>query len=201
MSSSGAVMVDAGFFLFGGLIPVWGSRLPCSAPYLYNIGLLAGLHEFPTAPNVSSSEAKSPSSHLSPLLGHLLVDAPRTDGGLRTAAVRNVGDVKHVFSHIIKTYRVVWAVLEGGGDGPPALKVVEAVPVTAKGKGKKVKVVAKGREASASAPAGSMWVRLEDVEHAKYVLFLHVYWASCLWSSSVGIGVMKVWKLVRTLWE
>ena len=40
---------------------------------------------------------------------------------LRIGTIKAVGDVVHIFSHIKKTYRVQWVILEGGEDGPPEL--------------------------------------------------------------------------------
>ena len=105
------------------------------------IGLLAGLHEFPTLANVSgsaasaSAQAKVPNTLLSGLLKSSPVAytpsdffTPRAklenldaDSALKIKNIKPVGDVVHVFSHIKKTYRVQWVVLEGGGTDPPEL--------------------------------------------------------------------------------
>lgn len=42
---------------------------------------------------------------------------------LRITDIKAAGEVVHVFSHIRKTYRVQWVVLEGGGNDPPPLAV------------------------------------------------------------------------------
>ncbi|KAI0031939.1 DNA glycosylase [Vararia minispora EC-137] len=165
-------------------------------------GLLAGLYEFPTQPNISVDEPAASAPHLLPLLAGLLIrvpdglsaKAPKDAAGLRLAKTYSAGDVKHVFSHIIKTYRVVWAVLEGDeeGEGPPALKLEVQDPREnggqgGKAKGKKGKVGPvkdASRKDGEETPPSAMWVRLADVEHA-----------------NVGTGVMKIWKLVRALWD
>jgi A/G-specific adenine glycosylase len=77
----------------------------------------------------------------------------------RLVKIERVGDVLHVFSHIRKTYRVQWVVLEGGGAGPPELANRSVSAVTRMG-GAKTKV--KG-----SSKAESMWIRLGEVENAK----------------------------------
>ncbi|KAH9923296.1 DNA glycosylase [Amylocystis lapponica] len=92
-------------------------------------GLLAGLHEFPTTPNVPPTRAAPQAAHA--LLATLLASPPapaRTSGdrragsgALRIAQIAPAGDVLHVFSHIRKTYRAQWVLLEGGGPAPPAL--------------------------------------------------------------------------------
>jgi A/G-specific adenine glycosylase len=89
------------------------------------------------------------------------VDTARP-GALRLGKVERAGDVLHVFSHIRKTYRVQWVVLEGGGASPPEL--VRRPPSTSvvSGHPKKAKV----KDTGSSKPE-SMWVLLDDVEKAK----------------------------------
>jgi A/G-specific adenine glycosylase len=96
-------------------------------------GLLAGLYEFPTLPDVSptisaSAQGQTPSRLLSSILAVPVQPASfvaKTDADretLRITKIQSVGDVLHIFSHIRKTYRVQWVVLEGGRNGqPPAL--------------------------------------------------------------------------------
>jgi hypothetical protein len=38
---------------------------------------------------------------------------------LRITDIKPAGEVVHIFSHIKKTYRIQWVVLEGGGNNPP----------------------------------------------------------------------------------
>jgi len=78
-----------------------------------------------------------------------------------------------VFSHIRKTYRVQWVVLEGGGPSPPALATRSA----SVSDHKKTNV-------ASLAKLESMWIRLVDVEKA-----------------NIGTGVLKVWSQARSLWE
>ncbi|KIK22751.1 hypothetical protein PISMIDRAFT_29621 [Pisolithus microcarpus 441] len=169
-------------------------------------GLLAGLHEFPTVAAVSDSLAASKDDPviLDKLLATLFVDPPtlflkdsnsqkvncEATGTLRVAMIRPVGDVVHVFSHIKKTYRVQWVILEGGGDKPPKPQGESCLPTVptremieedGKDKRRKVSRASKGGNASTSA---AQWVPLDEVE-----------------STNIGTGVMKVWKLTKALWE
>ena len=150
------------------------------------IGLLAGLHEFPTAPDVGDGPSDA-AMHQTPhtLLTTLLSTAPqpytrpRTAGraaprppagdGVRIADIRPAGDVLHVFSHIRKTYRVQWVLLEGGGpDVPPLapqlLQQPAPPPAAAQKKGRKR---TDAPAASPPAPVAAMWVPMADVPAAK----------------------------------
>ncbi|KAI0371263.1 DNA glycosylase [Pilatotrama ljubarskyi] len=191
-------------------------------------GLLAGLHEFPTAPNVPVTSSSSAHIEIADaLLSALLVSPPparppatvagqtarrapsHSSAGspgpspLRVAKIVPAGDVLHIFSHIRKTYRVQWVVLEGGSsEHPPALvqhpefaALGAAMPKTSKGRapGKRRANVSadKTRGSSPSSAASStasaqatQWVRMEAVADA-----------------NIGTGVMKIWRQVRALWE
>lgn len=194
-------------------------------------GLLAGLHEFPTAQNVPVTT--SPATQITiadTLLSALLVsppparssrsaapsesssqaprrrparpsqdarDAPHAGGhSLRVAKIVPAGDVLHIFSHIRKTYRVQWVLLEGGAESeddsePPSLverpDLAFEEPGAAKPKAVKGKSSRKGRSipgakaqdvSPTSPPQGqtTQWVPLDDVADAKYVsLLLHVF--------------------------
>ncbi|EIN08854.1 DNA glycosylase [Punctularia strigosozonata HHB-11173 SS5] len=165
-------------------------------------GLLGGLHEFPTMPDVNPKIAgdellKVPHTLLCDLLavspppftnpsqehGTAVVAAEDgvANGGVQITSVRTVGDVIHVFSHIRKTYRVQWVILEGG-QTPPALKSTSIIDRTIKPR-KGNKTAAKGSVVNTAAPI-SRWTTLEQVSDA-----------------NVGTGVMKVWNLTRKLWE
>lgn len=89
------------------------------------------------------------------------VDTARP-GALRLVKTERAGDVLHVFSHIRKTYRVQWVVLEGGGTSPPELARRSSSTLVASGHPKKTKVKDTG-----SSKLESMWVLLDDVEKAK----------------------------------
>ncbi|KAN0081181.1 DNA glycosylase [Tylopilus felleus] len=178
-------------------------------------GLLAGLHEFPTVPNIlgASATAAKVADIPNGLLKDLLVEPPprlysgsksqdlatlgsgddSTEGAIRIVHVKPAGEVVHVFSHIRKMYRVQWVLLKGGGDEPPQLRPKsgsEASSTMGKGKVAQKGKTRKRPEASEDSEAGKIavsevagWVPLDQVEHA-----------------NIGTGVMKVWKLVRTLW-
>ena len=77
-------------------------------------------------------------------------------GVSRLVKIERAGDVLHVFSHIRKTYRLQWVVLEGGGPNPPELA---RRPPVASSSTKKTKVT--------MAKLESMWIPLDDVEKAK----------------------------------
>ncbi|EJD02473.1 DNA glycosylase [Fomitiporia mediterranea MF3/22] len=195
-------------------------------------GLLAGLHEFPSRANVQEADTPEKLRSVgqdvlrdvlsSPPLFKPTSSRPRApDGsstkveqdGLRIVKMKPAGDVLHVFSHIRKTYRVQWILLEGtvtesnldsGVEKPPALKAHYACSPpngsvksektrTKKGKaGKDVDDEDEEMEKSKK-PAHSpglknkdpalRWVENEDVQHA-----------------NIGTGVMKVWKKVNELW-
>ncbi|KAJ3813083.1 DNA glycosylase [Lentinula aff. lateritia] len=100
-------------------------------------GLLAGLYEFPTTNMASASalmEMASDSVHqhlLDVLKDPVLPCKEKSLQNLEPKCysspeycvvnVTPMGDVSHVFSHIKKTYRVQWVVIEGGTQ-PPLLK-------------------------------------------------------------------------------
>jgi A/G-specific adenine glycosylase len=92
------------------------------------------------------------------------------DDGIQISQVIPAGDVLHVFSHVKKTYRTQWVVLEGGGSSPPALLVPKVVPPSDKPpvKGKRKAGVA-APEAKTKAPAGEdvKWVRIENIDQEK----------------------------------
>ncbi|KAH8101827.1 DNA glycosylase [Cristinia sonorae] len=103
-------------------------------------GLLAGLHEFPTTPNVSVSLPQNMVTFAQTAL-HQLIERPPaqvsqqmsppapslpspnsvqghlSEDDLRIVKTTEAGDVLHIFSHIRKTYRVQWVLLVGGSGG------------------------------------------------------------------------------------
>ena len=99
---------------------------------------------------------------------------------LRITKSLPAGDVVHVFSHIKKTYRVQWVVLEGGGVHPPELRI-ESTKTSHKAKpGAKFSsrtkdgcVIDANHEArdslSTPVPSALRWVALHSVTEAKYV--------------------------------
>jgi A/G-specific adenine glycosylase len=79
----------------------------------------------------------------------------------RLVKIERAGDVLHVFSHIRKTYRVQWVVLEGGGADPPELAKRSSLASGNTGT-KKTKVAGLPKK-----KLESMWIPLDDVEKAK----------------------------------
>ena len=146
-------------------------------------GLLAGLHEFPTIECISSARSDD-SAHLRSVImrylknGSQILDSPKQSSAMpHLAKVHPVGDVVHVFSHIRKTYRVSWVVLAGTG-GPPALKVTTGGEPTQKKstRAKKAASTSGNDNDGAMSPSTTAWVKLSDVEHAKWVLLLRCGW-------------------------
>jgi hypothetical protein len=94
-------------------------------------GLLAGLYEFPTSANVSRTMSHDAMTRIpNKLLSCLLLSTvppynknrnKSENGALHIRELHSAGDVVHVFSHIKKTYRTQWLVLEGG-EHPPSLR-------------------------------------------------------------------------------
>lgn len=166
-------------------------------------GLLAGLHEFPTSDNLSGAAASASAQTKIPhaLLRDLLITAPdpyvptnffapksqsagaSSGARLQITKIKPAGDVVHVFSHIRKTYRVQWVLLEGGGNSPPEL-APNALLSIKKQSNRKLKSGSKGKgkwkkddsevedpELSQSEiiPVAGKWTLLSEVADAKYV--------------------------------
>ena len=105
------------------------------------MALLSRLIKFPPPPIGSQSKA---------------ADTTLSAGVPRLVKIEGAGDVLRVFSHIRKTYRVQWVVLEDGGANPPELAKRSSV---ASSSTRKTKVTMPKPE--------SMWIPLDDVEKAK----------------------------------
>jgi len=109
-----------------------------------------------------------------PLLGsHAKVTDAELSGVPRLVKIERAGDVLHVFSHIRKTYRVQWVVLEGGGTSPPELAKRPSLASSTKQK-----------KVAGPPKVVSIWTPLDGVEE-----------------TSIGTGVLKVWSRARSLWE
>ncbi|KAI0688384.1 DNA glycosylase [Cytidiella melzeri] len=195
-------------------------------------GLLAGLHEFPTVPNVLETLSAQAMRDLPHRLLSGLLTAPvhpydrtaergrstravidtsqsppaETVDHLRIVKIESAGDVTHVFSHIKKTYRVQWVVLEGGGGSdPPSFRPFDdniggeeegelqqtKASATTRTNGKLVDGQGDGDELCLEGKGGrqeqraaaARWLLMKDVPEA-----------------NIGTGVLKVWKQVSTLW-
>ncbi|KAI0071266.1 DNA glycosylase [Panus rudis PR-1116 ss-1] len=184
-----------------------------------NGGLLAGLHEFPTVADVprtisAAAVREIPQKVLHNVLAHppppesqrqptsyersikrTSIVPGDSHGDLRVVQVKPAGDVIHIFSHIRKTYRVQWVVLEGGGDKPPSLAQFTSASgldtcgastksnTASKGKSKKPKGKLPDGGQAMDIPVEARWVTMDEVQNA-----------------NVGTGVLKVWNQVCTLW-
>ena len=148
------------------------------------------MHEFPTFSNVSPKiSAPDLTKTTELLLSWLLVSPPSStpserlskdaDGqtvtadavnSLRITRVESGGDILHLFSHIKKTYRVQWVVLEGGGDEPPILNSQPARNPGAFNVGHLIQEKERNTDGTDSTSAKfprSMWVPLDQVAHIK----------------------------------
>lgn len=165
-------------------------------------GLLAGLHEFPTLSNLSGAKASASNMAKIPytLLQELLIhppSSPNDKGPLKSKSnvpkviqVMSAGDVVHVFSHIKKTYRVQWVLLEG--DELPQLRLAVTPDQAAREHGNRAKNPKGKRQVSEVSEVelntnqqtlSAQWVPLTQVE-----------------DTNIGTGVLKVWKLAEKLW-
>ncbi|KAF9243111.1 DNA glycosylase [Melanogaster broomeanus] len=137
-------------------------------------------------PNISGASATAAKVAEIPhgLLRNLLVhppshqkDSKSQSSSMRVVYVKPAGDVVHIFSHIKKTYRVQWVVLEGGDEKPPEL---QNSPI----------VVDRFEDSDAekcgsqSTTSVARWIALDEVKDA-----------------TIGTGVTKVWNLVQMLWK
>lgn len=106
---------------------------------------------------------------------------PERGGSVKLVHIEHAPSVLHVFSHVRKTYRPIWVVLEGGSE-PPQLAPTPPPASTpskkvAKKKVKKRKVKQDTDDESDNEPEvlednaaeriELKWVKAEDVEHAK----------------------------------
>ncbi|KAG2142215.1 DNA glycosylase [Suillus bovinus] len=172
-------------------------------------GLLAGLHEFPTLPNLSgakvsaSNMAKIPYTFLQELLMH--PPSPNDNVSLKTLSnsdssnkvpkviqVTSAGDVVHIFSHIKKTYRVQWVLLEG--DELPRLRTVVSLDQGGRENGDCGKKNLKGKKQKRSEVSEVELNTIPQTSSARWVPLTQVE------DANIGTGVLKVWKLVEKLW-
>ncbi|KIK70180.1 hypothetical protein GYMLUDRAFT_34666 [Collybiopsis luxurians FD-317 M1] len=144
-------------------------------------GLLAGLYEFVSEPNVPVSTSAADALNLAhKQLLNILKDSvaplevikprqkehdPSKSSKYRICCIESVGDVLHTFSHIKKTYRVQWVVIEGG-----------LIPPTFK---QQPELQALDKEEDRSA----FWTPATEVVRA-----------------NISTGVEKIWKLVSSKW-
>ena len=122
---------------------------------------MAGLYEFPTSDNVSKSINPVAQEKLGrDVLAHLV----QCTSEQTVSKIIPIGDVVHVFSHIRKTYRVQWVVVEGGS-APPKFITNEMPNDLERQLGKKS---TKGnRKAPTQNSQNSLWVPLNEVVETK----------------------------------
>lgn len=211
--------------------------------FFFLAGLLAGLDEFPTLANVSTSisageVSKVPYTLLSAMLHETIqpyegsanpvpkrnrirnADVEKTvdaaDTGYRIKTIQPAGEVVHVFSHIKKTYKAQWVLLEGG-DVPPVLSARCYLPPTKdkkksgprgkkKGGRKKDDYFSSAEDVPEESVVNAVWTPLDRVADAKYVF--RVCWNNpysfCIkyrnrGSKSVGSGEGAMEEIVLAL--
>jgi len=134
-------------------------------------GLLAGLYEFPTFDNVSKSIKPVAQEKLGrDILAHLV----QCTHEQTVSKIIPIGDVVHVFSHIRKTYRVQWVIVNGGLAPPQILGLEQSLGKSTKGE-RKVKHF--------TIPQNGIWIPLNEVAE-----------------TNMGTGVVKVWNLTKERW-
>jgi hypothetical protein len=111
---------------------------------------LASLFQNPIVTSIESSKSEKKVEELTPL---------------KVAKVAQVGDVVHVFSHIKKTYRTQWILLEGGTQ-PPVSRPMPANMRKNQGDGHSSSTSASARGGTLDAGA---WVPMAQVEGKKCV--------------------------------
>ncbi|KAG2003307.1 A/G-specific adenine DNA glycosylase, variant 2 [Coprinopsis cinerea AmutBmut pab1-1] len=200
-------------------------------------GLLAGLHEFPTLSNAGSPSRKEMDEIVPAILSQLLVRPPvrlrkahtsvkkikseeeilgsdsssQTDGLARIVEIVPLGDVVHIFSHVRKTYRTQWVILEGG-EQLPALKVCESKvkeskskvkeecesPVSSTSSSGKEKISSKQKKRRKVQDLGDGQQgksELAPLTEAKWVL------EDDVGNENTSTGVVKIWKLAQSHWS
>jgi A/G-specific adenine glycosylase len=144
----------------------------------FSLGLLAGLLDFASSVDVSKIISEEDVKFKSlQLLGELFGQtffeplAPSQSGScckkddeVRVTRLSVLGDVSHIFSHIKKTYRVVWVLLTGGSVPPKLNRDFTLI----KPSGKKLR-----RQARRSTGEGRLttfengvWISLNEVKDA-----------------------------------
>ncbi|QRV94249.1 HhH-GPD superfamily base excision DNA repair protein [Ceratobasidium sp. AG-Ba] len=149
-------------------------------------GLLAGLWEFPTldlSPASLKVSETSDSEHeksLHPLIlttpSSILPQLLSPDAlGAKLDSPKYIGNILHIFSHIHKTYEVVYSAVEWGKDQPPDL--IDMADPGDKTKIKNSKLKRKRADDPRNdyiLPAQTMWVIKEEVMSQKYVSYYSV---------------------------
>ncbi|KAG0699354.1 DNA glycosylase [Suillus ampliporus] len=177
-------------------------------------GLLAGLHEFPTVSNLSGAKASASNMAEVPytLLQELLMHPPHPSHNEKEPSkkptnsktsyrvpkitqVMPAGDVVHVFSHIKKTYRVQWVLLEGEEDELPPLRPAVSPDQGARENSNRAKNPKGNKKRSGRSEVSEVEVNpIPQTLSAQWVPLTQVE------DANIGTGVLKVWKLVEKLW-
>ncbi|CAE6356840.1 unnamed protein product [Rhizoctonia solani] len=151
-------------------------------------GLLAGLWEFPTIdlPSISRPSPEASDSENDGVASQLLTSMPSvvlpkllapSFSRAQVQSPKHIGSVPHIFSHIHKTYEVVYSTVEWHGDNPPELYTL---PNASKNKeGLKSKRKRAGITTEYILPAESRWIPNEAVMQ-----------------QNTGVGTQKVWDLM-----
>ena len=123
---------------------------------------MAGLYEFPTSDNVSKSIKPVAQEKLGrDILAHLV----QCTSEQSVSKIIPIGDVVHVFSHIRKTYRVQWVIVNGGL-APPKVVSHEMPHELEQPLGKQL-TKGKRKIKDLTIPQNGIWVPLNKVAETK----------------------------------
>lgn len=160
-------------------------------------GLLAGLYDFPSSPNACKNSTPetiklATLKLLGTMFGRVMrepVTSLSPDKGQRRSTreaevidMSIIGDVAHVFSHVRKTYRVVW-ILVTGGDRPPEFRINGAGKLPGKLVHRSTKQVKNEDQMESDLRTEGTWTSVDQVANA-----------------TIGTGTMKVWNLAKAFW-
>lgn len=135
---------------------------------IVSTGLLPGLYEFPTYANVSKDTSHNTRDKVTTAI---MAQLQKDRSPLVISAFKSVGDVLHLFSHIKKTYRVNWIVLEDDGKHPPSFYFSSLEDYSQRRADvKKDPVKIKGAILTDEAENGK-WVPLKEVDEMKLAIF------------------------------
>jgi A/G-specific adenine glycosylase len=150
--------------------------------------LLSELLHTPPAPYVASSFFTPKSQQPAPPSAALCV-----------MKIKPAGDVIHVFSHIRKTYRVQWVVLEGGGNEPPLLspRVQQANKLAGAGHKAGGQLGKAASDATGSPSVAAKWIPIDHVTDAKQVPLLTIFQRS-IDGSCLALGLVQSKFLIKS---
>ena len=130
--------------------------------------LLSDLLTKPPRSSIGHQKSADESSSTKPAGASPEVD----DGDIAIVKIKPAGEVLHIFSHIRKTYRIQWVLLEGSGTIPPPLVGVHSSPGETLPTKNKAKVSGKGKNKQGprvhlSSLSHGSWTLMDDVPRAK----------------------------------